>query len=388
VTFTARVQGTGDPGQEVTWKLDGVGGAPSATTITANGMLIVSPAETLSGLIVTATSVDDPTKFGTSMITIPAVPAAVVPATPAPQVQAPAATPAPAASASVALTEVGNADFDTTENFFKNTIAITKYKGSATAVIIPATINNFPVTRIDRDAFKNNKSITSVTIPNGVDTIYSSAFEGCTSLTSVTIPNSVTYIGIAAFKDCTKLTDIIIPNGVTQILTSAFSGCTSLKSITIPGKLDSFGNGGNAFLNCTSLTAINVDAANTKFSSENGVMYNKNKTTLVAFPGGKTGAFTIPSNVTSIGDTAFYGCSLTSLTIPSSVTKIDQMAVYYCPNLTSVTFAGTIPSSGFNGIAFDYGSGLRDKFYATDKANGTPGTYTRPDGKSNVWTKQ
>jgi hypothetical protein len=90
-TFTARVQGTGNPGQDVTWKLDGVGGVPSATTITSNGMLIVSPAETLSGLIVTATSVDDPTKSGTSMITIPATPAAVVPATPAP----PPATPAP-----------------------------------------------------------------------------------------------------------------------------------------------------------------------------------------------------------------------------------------------------------------------------------------------------
>jgi len=77
VTFTARVQGTGNPGQEVTWKLDGVGGNPSATIITANGMLIVSPAETLSQLIVTANSVDDPAKFGTTMITIPAVPAAV-----------------------------------------------------------------------------------------------------------------------------------------------------------------------------------------------------------------------------------------------------------------------------------------------------------------------
>jgi hypothetical protein len=77
VTFTARVQGTGNPGQEVTWKLDGVGGNPSATTITANGMLIVSPAETLSQLIVTANSADDPMKFGTTMITIPAVPAAI-----------------------------------------------------------------------------------------------------------------------------------------------------------------------------------------------------------------------------------------------------------------------------------------------------------------------
>jgi len=115
-TFTARVQGTGDPSQNVTWKLDGVGGIPSATTITANGMLIVSPAETLSGLIVTATSVDDPTKFGTSMITIPAVPAAVVTATPAPQPLTPPTIPpqAPAAGDYV-ITGSGTA-FTTTRN--------------------------------------------------------------------------------------------------------------------------------------------------------------------------------------------------------------------------------------------------------------------------------
>jgi hypothetical protein len=81
-TFTARIQGTGNPGQDVTWKLDGVGGSTSATVITSNGMIIISPAETLSQLIVTATSVDDPAKFGTTMIAIPAVPAAVVSAAP------------------------------------------------------------------------------------------------------------------------------------------------------------------------------------------------------------------------------------------------------------------------------------------------------------------
>jgi hypothetical protein len=395
-TFRARVAGTGDPSQDVTWKMDGIGGTTSVTSITSNGTIVISTAETLSQLIVTATSVDDPSKSGTTIITIPAVPAAIVPATPAAQTTTPAAsisataaTPAaaaPAASASVALTEVGNADFDTTSSLiYKNSIDIKKYKGSATAVIIPATINNFPVYQIGDDAFKNNKNITSVTISNGISVIYSNAFEGCTSLTSVTIPNSVHYIGIAAFKGCTKLTDIIIPNSVTQIQLSAFGGCTSLKSITIPAKLE---NIYSAFTNCTSLTAINVDAANTKFSSENGVMYNKNKTSLVAFPGGKTGAFTIPSSVTSIEDSAFLGCSLTSLTIPSSVTKINQMGVYGCTNLTSVTFVGTIPQSGFNGLAFDYGYGLREKFYEKDEANGTPGTYTRPDGKSQTWTKQ
>ena len=76
-TFTARIQGTGNPGQDVKWKLDGIGGSTTVTTITSNGMVIVNAAETLSQLLITATSVDDPAKSGTTMVTIPAIPAAV-----------------------------------------------------------------------------------------------------------------------------------------------------------------------------------------------------------------------------------------------------------------------------------------------------------------------
>jgi hypothetical protein len=79
--FTARVEGTGDPGQEVTWKVEGVGGA-ATTTITTNGVLKVRTMETLTHLLVTATSVDDPTKFGNTLVTIPATPAAIIPAAP------------------------------------------------------------------------------------------------------------------------------------------------------------------------------------------------------------------------------------------------------------------------------------------------------------------
>jgi len=77
-TFAAKVEGTGDPGQGVTWKVDGVGGT-ATTTITTNGVLIVSTMETLTHLLVTATSADDPTKFGNTLVTIPAIPAAISP---------------------------------------------------------------------------------------------------------------------------------------------------------------------------------------------------------------------------------------------------------------------------------------------------------------------
>jgi hypothetical protein len=191
--------------------------------------------------------------------------------------------------------------------------------------------------------------------------IYVDAFTSC-NLTSVTIPNSVITIGASAFMDCDSLTSITIPSGVTTI-------------------------GEDAFSRCTSLAAINVDPANANYSSENGVLYNKAKTTLLQYPGGKTGAFTILAGVTTIGAKAFYYCTrLTGVTIPVGVTSIGDYAFYSCDNLTSVTFQGTIPSSGFNSGAFFMSGDLRDKFYATDSTNGTPGTYTRASGGS-TWTK-
>jgi len=132
VTFTARVQGTGGPSQEVTWKLDGVGGAPSATTITSNGMLVVSTAETLSGLIVTAASVDDPAKFGTTMVTIPASPAAIVPVTPVTPPAATTVTPPAATGTTPAATGTTPAATNTPYIITGSGAAFTATKGGTT----------------------------------------------------------------------------------------------------------------------------------------------------------------------------------------------------------------------------------------------------------------
>jgi uncharacterized repeat protein (TIGR02543 family) len=90
-----------------------------------------------------------------------------------------------------------------------------------------------------------------------------------------------------------------------------------------------------------------VSESNTAYSSVEGVLFNKNQTTLAAYPAGKTGSYAIPSSVTSIGDYAFSGCSgLTSVTIPSSVTSIDSRAFYSCSGLTSVTIPSSVTSIG------------------------------------------
>ena len=205
------------------------------------------------------------------------------------------------------------------------------------------------VTSIGEYAFSDCKSLTSVTIPDSVTSISNYTFDSCTSLTSVTIPDSVTSIGEFAFRYCKSLTSVAIPNSVTSIGERAFSECTSLTSVTIPDSVTSIGVG--AFASCTSLTGIWVAEGNSHYSSDaSGVLFSKDKTTLVQCPG-TLAACMIPDSVTSIVGYAFAGCtSLTNVTIPDSVTSIGSHAFSYCKSLTSVTIPDSVTSIG--GSAF------------------------------------
>ncbi|MDR0475114.1 MAG: leucine-rich repeat domain-containing protein [Treponema sp.] len=236
------------------------------------------------------------------------------------------------------------------------------------------------------------------------------AFSGCTSLISISIGNSVTSIGYDVFYRCINLTSVIIGNGVTGIDNMTFLSHISLKSIS-----------------------VTID--NPIYSSENGILYNKNKTALLAYPRSKTGnAFTIPDNVTSIGIGAFSSCwnlysvtipdsvtsigdyafsscwnlynvtipdgvtsigdyafsnctSLYSVTIPDSVTSIGIGAFWYCSSLISVNFEGTIPSAGFSSSAFT--GNLYIVYYSTNPSIGTPGWYTTTNqGVYPNWVRQ
>ena len=192
------------------------------------------------------------------------------------------------------------------------------------------------VTSIGTYAFYECSNLTSITIPSGLTSIGERAFFKCSALTSVTIPNGVISIGNYAFSDCTGLTSITIPNGVTSIETGAFWNCTGLTSITIPSSVTSIGV--NAFYGCIGLTGITVDSSNTSFCSESGVLFNKDKTTLIYYPLGKNdSSYTIPDGVTVIEQYAFYyNSKLTSVTIPSSVTSIGMYAFFNCSGLTII----------------------------------------------------
>lgn len=239
------------------------------------------------------------------------------------------------------------------------TVTITKYTGTESTVILPSTINSWPVTKIGEDALKDNTTITSVTIPDSVTEIGSNAFAGCTNLTSVnyagdwskltiqsgnpavedaanaqlfdfaftpdntavivirykgtaadvTIPSRykgkpVTMIDHAAFYN-SAVTSVTIPDSVTSIPDSAFGFCSQLTNISIPNSVTYIGF--SAFNSCTSLKSI-----------------------------------TLPSSLSTIQSEAFYNCgNLKTIRIPVSVTSIGNYAFDVCPSLMTVTYPGS-----------------------------------------------
>jgi len=261
----------------------------------------------------------------------------------------------------IVATESATADQDGDYTFTvsKGVATVIGYTGAGGAIAIPATLGGYGVAAIGNWAFANLTSLTSVVIPNGVITIGVAAFRECTHLTSVAIPNSVTDLGLwaflycedlisvtipgsvknigpGAFIGCTSLNTVVVENGVISISTSAFSGCTALTAITIPESVEIIGGG--AFTDCSSLTSIDVESNNQNFASVDGVVYNKTLTTLIIYPGGKTGDFTIPDHVKKIEGGSFCQCtSLTGVILPSSVTSIGNMAFYGCPSMAFVT---------------------------------------------------
>jgi hypothetical protein len=208
------------------------------------------------------------------------------------------------------------------------TITLTQYAGFGGELVIPGTIDG----------------LTVISIGN-------STFNGCGSLTSVTIPDTVTGIGDDAFYNCTGMTNVIIGDSVTNIGASAFSDCSSLTSVTIPASVTSIEY--PAFDGCISLTSVSVDVLNPDYSSLAGVLFDKNQTTLIRFPAGEGGSYTIPDSVTNIAQTALENSSLTVVTIPDSVTSIGDSAFYNCLNLTNVIIGNAVTCIGNSTFAGD-----------------------------------
>ncbi len=168
---------------------------------------------------------------------------------------------------------------------------------------------------------------------------------GVVTIPSVIENKPVVRIGEAAFYDCPGLIRIIIPGSVTFIEEAAIQGCEGLTSVTIPASVTSIGL--YVFSFCPVLASIDVDANNPTYSSQDGVLYDKDKTAIIKYPSGKAGGFAVPGSVTTIESSAFEDSrGLTAVTMGSSVESIGDYAFYGCTGLISVVIPAGVTSIG------------------------------------------
>ena len=222
---------------------------------------------------------------------------------------------------------------------------------------------------ICEEAFRWSKTIgclflNSLVIPDSVTNIGDYAFWGCKSLKSLVIPDGVTSIGDCAFYDCESLKSLVIPDSVTSIGKSAFLNCKSLKSLVIPDSVTHIGNG--AFKACSSLKSLVIPASvgniiGNPFSGWNGelkclspyfiydnkVLFDKDKSKIIAFRDKNTTSYVIPDSVSCIEFGAFWNChSLKRLVLPDSVSSIGDWAFWNCRSLTDIVIPDSVNSIG------------------------------------------
>ena len=238
--------------------------------------------------------------------------------------------------------------------FNKNKTELVKFPEGKTdeQYVIPST-----VTKISDRAFEHCVNLKDVTIPDGITEIGLEAFWKA-GLTKVVIPSMESLQSGYTFKECNNLESVVFKNGILFLYNYAFEDCENLTSVTIPESVISIGGG--FFAGCGKLTEINIDSNNKKYCSENGIIYNKDKTEIIAYPSLK-GTYTIPDYITSIGDGAFMGnYGLTSIKIHSGISIGDQV-FEYCNELTNVEIDSGSQTIGKIGeLAFAYCRKLKE----------------------------
>lgn len=217
-----------------------------------------------------------------------------------------------------------------------NEVTITGYIGSNTVISIPPAIDGYPVKVIGELAFADNRSITDVTISEGVTSIEYGAFQRCSNLSNVSIPDSMKRIADYAFQSC-GLSHLTIPDSVESIGGYSFSEC-ELLHVQIGSGTVKIGSG--AYYFNSGLMLFDVDVGNPIFSSENGLLLESDGRGLVC---GVNGDVVIPDGVVSIAPRAFYNLTnLTSVVIPASVTSISS-GFEKCSKLKRIVFLGDAP---------------------------------------------
>ncbi len=235
---------------------------------------------------------------------------------------------------------------------------------------------------IDDNAFSLCSALESIVIPDSVTDLGGSVFFNCYNLVSANIPAGITELNVDLFWNCTKLNSITsIPESVTKIGDSVFSGCSSITEITLPKGLQEIGY--YVFENCSSLSDIKIDESNENYTTVDGVLYNKDKTLLIAYPiGNERTSFATPSTLTKIRSYpfthsknlkevtlneglkevphyAFYDSKIVSVNIPASVNEIVTSAFEKCTELQAVNFADGSNLESISYSAFSECSSLK-----------------------------
>ena len=219
------------------------------------------------------------------------------------------------------------------------TVTITKYNGTEKNLVIPDTIDGYPVYAIGEGAFQENQTLKTVVVPEGVEDIQNEAFVYCTALEKVVLPNTVGNIGIAAFAYCESLQEFNIPVDVWYLPEKAFTGCTSLTKVEIPDNV--YEIGAYAFYGCTSLETV-IFPKDMLMIGDNAFAYC-DKIKSLQLPEMENLGFyafsyctglesvTIPDGIFIISEGAFFGCtSFESVTIPENVQYVEDDAFTNC----------------------------------------------------------
>ena len=229
------------------------------------------------------------------------------------------------------------------------------------------------ITRIEQGTFANCESLTAQPVTNNIIEIGNGAYQGCTRLMTAAIPQGVKTLADNLFDGCTVLTSVTVPDGIEYIGSRAFGDCMSLMAFTIPAAVTEIK--GNPFIGCQSIPTINVAEGNKNYTSHEGVLYDKQVTTLIAYPGGKA-SYEMPAtvkhiadyafnslpgvkavkfspNLETIGSSAFYRTGIREFVLGKSLKSISPMAFIMTPAMEKIVFSNTDFTTGNNCLSIN-----------------------------------